>query len=107
VPQLLAFNKLDLAPDDAPRLAARHPGSVAISATTGAGVDDLLRAVGDRLRALTAVVELVIPYERGDVLAAVHREGEVLAETADEGAMRVRVRFDDAGRSRFQEYVRS
>ena len=105
VPELLAFNKSDLAPEAAARLATRHPGSVAISARSGEGVDDLLRAMADRLRALTAVVELVVPYERGDVLAAVHREGEVLMETAGEGAMRLRVRFDAAARSRFQEYV--
>ena len=105
VPELLAFNKADIAPENAARLAARYPGSVAISANNGDGVDDLLRAVADRLRALTAVVELVVPYERGDVLAAVHREGEVLVETAGEGAMRLRVRFDEAARTRFQEYV--
>jgi GTP-binding protein HflX len=105
VPELLAFNKSDIAPGNAARLAARYPGSVAISANNGDGVDELLRAVADRLRALTAVVELVVPYERGDVLAAVHREGEVLVETAGEGAMRLRVRFDEAARTRFQEYV--
>ena len=38
--------------------------------------------IGDRLRALTTVVELLVPYDRGDVLAAVHREGEVLVEEA-------------------------
>src|SRR3546814_3192172 len=53
----------------------------------------LLRTVGDRLRALTNVVELAIPYERGDLLAAVHREGEVLVEVPDDAAMRVRVRL--------------
>jgi len=104
VPELLAFNKSDLAGDQAARLADRHPGSVAISAVTGDGIDELLRAVGDRLRSLTTIVELVIPYDRGDVLAAVHREGEVLVETAGEGAMRLRVRFDDASRSRFTEF---
>jgi GTP-binding protein HflX len=107
VPELLAFNKADIAPDNAARLAARYPGSVAISANNGDGVENLLRAVADRLRALTAVVELVVPYERGDVLAAIHREGEVLAETAGEGAMRLRVRFDEAARTRFREYLQS
>ena len=48
------------------------------------GVEELLRTVGDRLRALTNVVELPIPYDRGDVLAAVHREGEVLVELPDD-----------------------
>ena len=104
VPQLLAFNKLDVAPDPA-RLLDRHPGSVAISALTGAGTNGLLAALGDRLRALANVVELVVPFERGDVVAAVHREGEVLLEQHEEGATRLRARLDPAGASRFRDYV--
>jgi GTP-binding protein HflX len=107
VPELLAFNKADRAPAEAARLAARHPGSVAVSARTGEGVDVLLRSVADRLRALTDVVELVVPYDRGDVLAAVHREGEVLVETAMDDGMRLRVRLDEAGRARLREFESS
>jgi GTPase len=104
LPQLLAFNKADVTPE-AKRLVDTHPGSVAISAVTGEGVDVLLRTIGDRLRALTAVVELVVPYDRGDVLAAVHREGEVILEQPEEEAVRLRARLDDAGRARFGEFV--
>jgi GTP-binding protein HflX len=105
VPQLLAFNKSDLARGEAKRLADLHPGSVAMSAAEGDGVDELLRTIGDRLRALTDVVELVIPYDRGDLLAAVHREGEVLVELPEESAMRLRVRLDPAALGRFAEHV--
>ena len=105
VPQLLAFNKSDVAAGEAKRLVDLHPGSVALSAVDGDGVEDLLRAVGDRLRALTDVVELVIPYDRGDLLAAVHREGEVLVELPEESAMRLRVRLDPTARGRFAEHV--
>ena len=103
VPELLAFNKSDRAPGEAARLVARHPGSVAVSALTGDGTDDLLRAVGDRLRALTEVVELLIPYDRGDLLAAAHREGEVVSEAHTEGGVLVRARLDPAGKARLAE----
>ena len=104
VPELLAFNKADLVPD-ARRLAERYPGAVTISAKTGDGLDDLLRSVADRLRALAQVVELVVPYDRGDILAAVHREGEVLVERHTETASELRVRVDAAGAARFREFV--
>ncbi|QGG94924.1 GTPase HflX [Actinomarinicola tropica] len=104
VPELLAFNKADLT-DEAGQLAASHPGSVALSAASGEGVDELLVAIGDRLRALTQVVELVVPFDRGDVLAAVHREGEVLVETTGEDGMRLRARLDDASSARLAEFV--
>jgi GTP-binding protein HflX len=105
VPELLAFNKSDLAPDAADRLVATHEGSVAMSAVTGEGTDRLLATIGDRLRSLTEVVELVIPYERGDLLAAAHRAGEVLRESPGEGGMHLRGRFDDAAVGRFREFV--
>ena len=105
VPELVAFNKSDLAPDEAERLRATHEGSVAVSAVTGDGLDLLVSTIGDRLRSLTTVVELVIPFERGDLLAAAHRAGEVLDEEPGEGGMRVRGRFDDASIGRFREYV--
>jgi GTPase len=106
VPELLVVNKVDRAPS-ARRLAERHPGAVAVSAVTGEGIDELKRTMGDRLRASDRVVELVVPFERGDVLAAVHREGDVVGESHSEGATRVRVVLDDTGRARFEEFAAS
>ena len=105
VPELLVFNKSDLASEAAAQLVDRHPGSVAISAGTGEGIDEFFVAMSDRLRAVTRVVELVVPFERGDVLAAIHREGEVLDERADEVGMRLRARLDDASEALLSEFV--
>ncbi len=104
VPELLAVNKADISPRAA-QLAADMDDAVCMSAATGEGIDELLRAIGDRLRVADRIVELAIPWARGDVLAAVHREGEVVGQEArDEGA-RVHVVLDEAGRSRFSEFV--
>ena len=51
------------------------------------------------------VVELLVPYDRGDVVAAVHREGEVLVEAHEEDATRIRARLDEVGAARFREFV--
>ena len=103
IPEILAFNKSDQAPA-AKELAAAHPGSVAISARSGAGMDDLLRAIADRLHAGDQTVELLVPFERGDILAATHRLGEVLVEEPGEGGILVRARLDAEGRSRLAEF---
>jgi GTPase len=105
IPELLVFNKADLNPDDAARLVLAHPGSIALSAQTGAGVDDLLEALALKLRENSKVLDLDIPFTRGDVLAAVHREGEVLHETHGETGTRVTVRVDAAGASMFENWV--
>ena len=105
VPELIALNKVDRAPGALPALLAAHPGAVAISAATGAGVDSLLVAMADMLRARAAVIELGVPYDRGDVLAALHREGEVLSEAYEEELVRVRARLDGPSAARFGPWV--
>ncbi|MDQ3312660.1 MAG: GTPase HflX, partial [Actinomycetota bacterium] len=61
VPQLVVFNKIDVAPDEAERLLMSHPGSVAISAVSGEGVDELLVTLADLLRRETRLYDLVVP----------------------------------------------
>jgi len=68
IPELLVFNKSDAAPEVAAELVKRHEGSVAVSALTGEGIEEFLFALGDRLRSLNKVIELLIPYERGDLV---------------------------------------
>ena len=105
LPELLVFNKCDAEPDVAKNLVDRHEGSVALSALSGEGIEGFLHALSDRLRALSKVVELLIPYDRGDLLAAVHREGEVLTTHHDDDGVRVRARLADASAGRLSEFV--
>ena len=105
VPELLLINKSDLDPDSAKRLVHEHRGAVGFSAATGEGLNDLLLAIGDRMRALTTVIELLIPYDRGDIVATVHREGEVVSTSNEEIGMRVRARLADASAGRLSEFV--
>ena len=105
VPELLVFNKADLAPEAVRELVAAHRGSVAVSGVTGEGIDDLLRVLSDRIRALSVVVELFIPYDHGEALAMVHREGEVVSTAHEETGARVRARLGDASVGRLRPYV--
>ncbi len=105
VPELIVFNKADLDPITAKQLVADHPGSVAISATTGTGIDTLLRTLADRLRSLAVVYELRVPLDRGDILAAVHREGEVVSIADDPEAWTIRARLSDASAGRLAEFM--
>ena len=105
VPELLVINKSDLDPDEAKQLVYEHQGAVSFSAMTGEGLHDLLLAIGDRMRALTTVIELLIPYDRGDIVATVHREGEVVSTANEESGMRVRARLADASAGRLNQFV--
>ena len=105
IPELIVFNKADRAPDAVRDLLDNHHGSVAVSAVTGDGVDVLLRTLSDRMRALSRVVELLIPYEHGEALAMVHREGEVVSTSHEDSGTRVRARLSDASVGRLRDYV--
>jgi GTPase len=107
VPEFVVFNKADAVVDanDLSALLRRHEGSVSVSAGTGDGIDELLAAIGDRVRSLSSVVELSVPYDRGDILAMVHREGEVLVESHEASATRVRARLDDVSKNLLAEFI--
>jgi len=106
LPEMLVVNKIDAAdPDAVADLLGAHPGSVAVSARTGAEIDKLLETIGARLRSLSPILELLIPYERGDLLAALHRDGEVLVEVHVAEGTRVRARLPQAVASRVAEYT--
>ena len=106
VAELVVWNKADVA-DGATlrRLREREPGSVAVSAATGSGVDGLLAAVGERLERDGRVLALLVPYARGDVLARLHTHGDVLAEAHEADGTRLEVRVPDAEASRYAEFT--
>jgi GTP-binding protein HflX len=104
VPELLVFNKADLPGSRAKDLAKLYEGSVWVSAATGENLDELISAVGDRLRSRDRVLTLQLPLDRGDLLAAAHREGDVLdTSISDEGVL-IHVVLDAVGAARFSEW---
>ena len=106
VPELLVFTKTDIAdPETVAELLRNHPDSLAVGARTGDGITQLVERIGDRLRALATIVELEIPYDRGEVLAALHREGDVLVVVHEEAGTRVRARLPEAVAGRYADLV--
>ena len=104
VPVLMVFNKADRDPDEAAVLVSSHEGSLALSAQAGEGIDVLLRTMADRLRVADRVARLRVPHDRGDIIAAVHREGEVIGVERDDDATVMDVVLDAAGRGKFREF---
>ena len=89
VPELIVINKADIAePDAVARLMRRHPGAVAVSAHTGEGLDILRIAIAEALPHPEYELTVLIPYNRGDLLSAVHEDGEIeRIEHIDDGTV--------------------
>ncbi|MHB8780695.1 MAG: GTPase HflX [Candidatus Geothermincolia bacterium] len=86
MPRLRVFNKIDLLPGpDLIRLRKRFRDSAFCSARTGEGLDDLRGKLAQALVESRQML-LFIPYSRGDLLALLQRQGELLeTDSADTG----------------------
>jgi len=89
VPELVVVNKIDAAdPVVLQALRAREPGSISVSAKTGAGLAALRDVIEAALPRLETQVRVVVPYGRGDLVARAHADGEVLhAEHVADGTL--------------------
>jgi GTP-binding protein HflX len=79
-PMLTVFNKIDLLPDQtlARHVVAEWPNSVAISAQTGLGIDDLMAALVRQVKDLLAFVRAVVPYSEAHLIQDCYDYGRVL-----------------------------
>ncbi|MDP7721230.1 GTPase HflX [Mycobacterium sp. TY814] len=77
-PELVVVNKIDAAGDlMLARLRHELPGAVFVSARTGDGIDALRQRMAELAVPTDTAVDVVIPYDRGDLVARVHSDGRV------------------------------
>lgn len=93
LPEVVAVNKADAAdPEVVARVLRRESRAVAVSARTGAGVAKLRDIVVALLPRPDIEVEVLLPFDRGDLVSRVHADGEVLAEEHTPQGTRLRAR---------------
>ncbi|CAN5399696.1 GTPase HflX [soil metagenome] len=94
VPEIIVINKADTAdPLVIKRLLGNEPHAVVCSTKTGEGIADVLAAIEKDLPQPRIRVEVMLPYERGDLLNQIHVRGEIesIEHTADGTHVRARV----------------
>ncbi|MGQ4569853.1 GTPase HflX [Dermabacteraceae bacterium P9123] len=81
VREIVVLNKADLAaPEDLARVRSQVENSIAVSAHTGQGLDELREMIADQLPSPERTVDVVVPYSRGDLVARVHEHGLIMTE---------------------------
>jgi GTP-binding protein HflX len=94
VPEIVVINKADAAdPLTLQRLMRIEKRSIAVSARTGQGIDELLALIDNELPRPSVEVEALVPYTLGKLVARAHTEGEVISEehTPEGTLLKVRV----------------
>jgi GTP-binding protein HflX len=99
-PMIVAFNKADRLPRDLPVVMSTHQAneapdnaplqlggltdtlpSVRVSAMTGDGIEELLRCISDNLILQFVQLDVLIPYDRGELVARFHQFGTITEES--------------------------
>lgn len=81
IPEIIAINKADIAdPNVIMEILRKEPNSYAFSVRTGFGVEGLLHAIESSLPRPSVEINVVIPYDRGDLVHAIHERGEIFSE---------------------------
>ncbi len=83
--RVLVFNKCDLLDDEhLDALKARHPQAQFVSAATGEGVAELIDHIARVASAQDEHLDVLIPYNRGDLVSVAHERCHILSETHEE-----------------------
>jgi len=108
-PQILVFNKVDRlthgeeeALRDRIRAFDQTP-AVFVSAVADDGLEPLIEAMRARVRQRYPRVELSLPAAGGELLASLHREGEVLEQRGNGARIRVTARLPEAFLGRLRQ----
>lgn len=81
IPEIIAINKVDVAnPDVVMEILRKEVNGYAFSVKTGFGIDGLIHAIEKSLPHPAVEISAVIPYHRGDLVSAIHENGEIVSE---------------------------
>jgi GTP-binding protein HflX len=93
VKEIVVVNKADAAdPEVLDRLRRHEKHSVVVSARTGEGIAELRALIAEELPRPTIDVDVLLPYDRGDLVSRLHDEAEVLASEHTSAGTRVKAR---------------
>lgn len=108
-PLMLVFNKIDRLTHEEEeawrhRISMEYPqASVFVSTIEPGGVEPLRESLREAIRSASAEVEISLPVDRGDLLAEIYREGEVLHRNDEMEAVVVQARLPSAALGRLRQ----
>ncbi|MGX6602576.1 GTPase HflX [Micromonosporaceae bacterium Da 78-11] len=96
IPELLVINKVDAADEETLlRLKRAWPDAVFVSARSGIGIPELQVAIAERLPRPSVDLWVLLPYDRGDLVAQIHRTGQVLQTRHVEDGTELHIRVGE------------
>ena len=107
IPELIVFNKIDLV-DDVQKMALRglEPNSIAVSARSGEGIAELEAKIASLLPEPNVLVDLLIPYNRGDLVSRMHLNSRITKLDYEEEGTHVQAMVSPEFAAELAEFAR-
>jgi GTP-binding protein HflX len=105
-PIITALNKIDALPERfaGEALETEDESTVAISAMTGEGLPELLARIEEAFDEQLVSLEILLPYQRGDLLGQIHQRGVIIREEHGLTGTRLSVRVPGNLAPRLEPY---
>ena len=109
IPVVTALNKIDRLrdPQAAQAALASFSDSVAVSAKTGEGIDELLKTVEVQLYETFVPISLRLPYQQGQLISLFHEEGQVEILEHERGGVKITGTLPVRLLARYQAYLKN
>ncbi len=105
ISHILVFNKCDLLDGDTLLgLQSRYPHAQFVSAQTGAGTQELIAYIAQVIAAQDTKIEVVIPYNRGDLVSLAHKRCRIVCESHKEDGTHLTLFASSAYLNMFKEF---
>lgn len=104
LPQILVFNKCDLLPEERQAQLRSEYGALTVSANTGKGIDELIECIAQMAAAQDEQVDVLIPYQRGDLVSKAHERCLIVSEEHTETGTRISMMVPKAFASDFEAF---
>lgn len=106
LPSVIVFNKCDLlSQDDLEAMRSRYRKAVFVSSVTGAGIDQLITRIGACVAATEARLDVLIPYDHGELVALAHSDCTIVSEEHTEKGTRLVLMASPLLAKRFKAYA--
>jgi GTP-binding protein HflX len=106
IKEVIVVNKADVAdPEVVDRILRHEKHAIAVSARTGGGMDELRELIAAELPRPEIEVDVLVPYDRGDLISRLHDEAEILESEHVADGTRVRAKVTPAIEADLTAYV--
>ncbi len=100
------FNKCDLLDEETlTGLRRRFPHAQFVSARTGEGIDGLVAALAAAASAADAKLDVVIPYQRGDLVSLAHERCHIISESHEADGTHIQMLAGPAYSAAFEAFA--